>query len=416
MRNKKFLFFKDKTAFIQYLYIYVMMSSAGMALPSYMGNDNFIILVLLMGIFYVFFKPSAQRLQNSYLTFIGAFFMSMLLIVASSTLSIGTTFSITSILLIVYASFKIDAQHYIQRLIKLIYYIAFISIIIFAITKTLGFGVSAVLYPFLYPSFSQDEIYSYGGFVYRFVFLHSDRNCGPFGEPGQYQCVLSVALYFVLFRSYLFPEKERFRYLLVFFVALFTTLSTSGYIAMAVIIVCFLLQSKNKVDKRTKYLFWVMFICSIFFFSYTDLGQDFMNTAVYDKIYEEGQVDFSNKSGRARTESIAGVLMTIENNPATLWGVGYDRLNDMGLDGCAGLLFLLLAIGVVPYSILFGFSFYQVLKYNRGIWDSLVRILLVVNMGLGQPHIMNFALFTMILYPYFIGNKTTNKSFYVGNS
>ena len=153
MQNKKFLFFKDKTAFIQYLYIYVMMSSAGMALPSYIGNDRFIILVLLMGVFYVFFKPSAQRLQNSYLTFIGAFFMSMLLIVASSTLSIGTTFSITSILLIVYASFKIDAQHYIQRLIKLIYYIAFISIIIFAITKTLGFGVSAVLYPFLYPSF-----------------------------------------------------------------------------------------------------------------------------------------------------------------------------------------------------------------------------------------------------------------------
>ena len=184
---------------------------------------------------------------------------------------------------------------------------------------------------------------------------------------------------------------------------------------MAVIIVCFLLQSKNKVDKRTKYLFWVMFICSIFFFSYTDLGQDFMNTAVYDKIYEEGQVDLSNKSGRARTESISGVLMTIENNPTTLWGVGYDRLNDMGLDGCAGLLFLLLAIGVVPYSILFGFSFYQVLKYNMGIWDSLVRILLVINMGLGQPHIMNFALFTMMLYPYFIGNKNTKKSFYVGN-
>lgn len=415
MQNKKFLFFKDKTAFIQYLYIYVMMSSAGMALPSYMGNDNFIILILLMGVFYVFFKPSARRLQNSYLTFVGAFFMSMLLIVTSSTLSIGTTFSITSILLIVYASFKIDAQHYIQRLIKLIYYIAFVSIIIFAITKTLGFGVSAVLYPFLYPSFSHDEIYSYGGFIYRFVFLHSERNCGPFGEPGQYQCVLSVALYFVLFRSYLFIEKERFRYLLVFFVTLLTTLSTSGYIAMAVIIVCFLLQSKNKVDKRTKYLFWVIFTCSIFFFSYTDLGQDFMNTALYDKIYEEGQVDLSNKSGRARTESISGVLMTIENNPSTLWGVGYDRLNDMGLEGCAGLLHLLLVIGVVPYSILFGFSFYQVLKYNRGIWDSLVRILLVVNMGLGQPHIMNFALFTMILYPYFIGNNNTKKSFYVGN-
>lgn len=416
MRNKAFFFFKGKTAFIQYLYIYVMMSSAGMALPSYIGNDLFIILVLLMGVFYIFFKQSVLNVQKSYLTFIGTFFISMLLIVASSTLSIGTTLSITSILLIVYASFKIDSQHYILRLIKLIYYIAFISICIFVITRTLGFGVSAVLYPFLYPSFSHGDIYSYGGFVYRFVFLHSDRNCGPFGEPGQYQCVLSVALYFVLFRSYLFPKKDRFRYLLVFFVALLTTLSTSGYIAMVIIIFCFLLQSKHKIDKRMKYLFWGIFICSIFFMSYTDLGHDFMNTAVYDKIYEGGQVDLSNKSGGARTASIFGVLMTIENEPSTLWGIGYDKLNDMGLEECAGILFLLLAIGIVPYSVLFGFSFYQVLKYNRGIWDSLVRILLVINMGLGQPHIMNFALFTMMLYPYFIKNKKVNKSFYVGNS
>lgn len=80
MRNKAFLF-ENKAAFIQYIYIYVMMSSAGMALPSFIGNDRFIILVLMMGIFYVFFKPSVSRLQKSYLTFIGVFFISMLLVV-----------------------------------------------------------------------------------------------------------------------------------------------------------------------------------------------------------------------------------------------------------------------------------------------------------------------------------------------
>ena len=122
-------------------------------MPSFIGNDRFIILVLMMGIFYVFFKPSVSRLQKSYLTFIGVFFISMLLVVVSSTLSIGTTLSITSILLIVYASFKIDSKHYIQRLVKIIYYIALVSIIIFSITRTFGFGISFILYPFLYPSF-----------------------------------------------------------------------------------------------------------------------------------------------------------------------------------------------------------------------------------------------------------------------
>lgn len=68
-------------------------------------------------------------------------------------------------------------------------------------------------------------------------------------------------------------------------------------------------------------------------------------------------------------------------------------------------LYLLLAIGVMPFFILFGFCFHQIFKYNKGIWDIIVRILLVINMGLGQPHIMNFALFTMMLYPYFIANS-----------
>jgi len=37
---------KYTTCIIQYLYIYIMISSAGMALPAYIGNDNFIILTL----------------------------------------------------------------------------------------------------------------------------------------------------------------------------------------------------------------------------------------------------------------------------------------------------------------------------------------------------------------------------------
>mgnify|MGYP003179602300 FL=1 len=143
----------------------------------------------------------------------------------------------------------------------------------------------------------------------------------------------------------------------------------------------------------------------ILFISTTKLGNDFINTAVYDKIYENGQLDLSNKSGGARTASIIGVLSTIYHHPITLFGVGYDELQKMGLEGCAGFLYLLLAIGVMPFFILFGFCFHQIFKYNKGIWDIIVRILLVINMGLGQPHIMNFALFTMMLYPYFIANS-----------
>lgn len=398
--------YKNRTAIIQYFYIYLMLSSAGMAFPAYIGNDFFIILLSLMGIYYFFFKSSLYNLQKQYTFFIGILFFSMTLVIIGSTLSLGTALSITSILLIVYTTYKIDPLHYIQRLIKSIYYISIISIILFSITRLLGFDFFSTLFHILYPSIHRDnQIYSYGGFIYRFVPLHSDRNCGPFGEPGQYQCILSVALYFTLFRASLFNPKNRIRYLVVFFITLITTLSTSGYIGMAILIICFSLHSSKAIDKQVKYVFIAMTLGIILFISTTKLGNDFINTAVYDKIYENGQLDLSNKSGGARTASIIGVLSTIYHHPITLFGVGYDELQKMGLEGCAGFLYLLLAIGVMPFFILFGFCFHQIFKYNKGIWDIIVRILLVINMGLGQPHIMNFALFTMMLYPYFIANS-----------
>lgn len=61
---------KYTTCIIQYLYIYIMISSAGMALPAYIGNDNFIILTLLMGIYYVLKKKTLFHLQKQYLLFI----------------------------------------------------------------------------------------------------------------------------------------------------------------------------------------------------------------------------------------------------------------------------------------------------------------------------------------------------------
>ena len=371
---------KYTTCIIQYLYIYIMISSAGMALPAYIGNDNFIILTLLMGIYYVLKKKTLFHLQKQYLLFIGCLFFSMLLVIIGSTLSLGTALSVTSIPLII--------------------------IILFTIIRLFGFNSFSGIFPHLYTSFYREgQVYSYGGFLYRFVTLHSDRNCGPFGEPGQYQCVLAVALYFTLFRPLLFKEKERMLYMIVFFFALITTLSTSGYISLSILIFCFLLHSSKATNKRMKKIYIAMIIGTVFFMSTTELGSEFLNTVVFHKIYANGQLDFSLSSGGARTISISSVLSTIYHHPITLVGVGYDELRNMGVEGCAGFLFLLLAIGIMPFSILFGFCFYQVFKYNKGIWDIIVRILLVINMGLGQPHIINFALFTMMLYPYFIVNS-----------
>lgn len=90
---------------------------------------------------------------------------SMLLVIIGSTLSLGTALSVTSIPLIIYTTYKIDPRNYLQRFVKLIFYIALISIILFTIIRLFGFNSFSGIFPHLYTSFYREgQVYSYGGF------------------------------------------------------------------------------------------------------------------------------------------------------------------------------------------------------------------------------------------------------------
>ena len=140
----------------------------------------------------------------------------------------------------------------------------------------------------------------------------------------------------------------------------------------------------------------------ILFLTVTPLGHNFIEKAVYDKIFntEKHNIDFTQGTGGARTKSITEVIELIEKEPFSLAGLGYDRMKSLNLEGCAGILSLFIAIGIFPFSILFGFSFWCIYHKSQSRWDILIRILLIINMGLGQPNIMNPALFFMVFYSY----------------
>lgn len=54
--------------------------------------------------------------------------------------------------------------------------------------------------------------------------------------------------------------------MIVFFLTLITTLSTSGYIGMIILIFCFLQYTSKTVDKRMKYAYMIMVIGTILFY------------------------------------------------------------------------------------------------------------------------------------------------------
>lgn len=78
------------------------------------------------------------------------------------------------------------------------------------------------------------------------------RNCGMFWEPGGYQIYLNLALLFVICRTDLFNERkgEVLKLIIIFSVAVITTLSTTAFICLAVVLAIGVVNSGY--DRQTK--------------------------------------------------------------------------------------------------------------------------------------------------------------------
>ena len=169
----------------------------------------------------------------------------------------------------------------------------------------------------------------------------------------------------------------------------------------------------KKIDKKTTKIFKYTVLLSVAFFLFTKIGQDFFRTAIYQKIDTEktGLAIFSNRSGAARTLSIENFINAVSAEPTILWGIGFDEMQKKGIviDGAVGLINLLGAIGLIPFIFLFYFCCNRNIKYCNSKWESACCILLFINTGLGQPHIMNPLLFSMLLFTYFYKNTQLYK-------
>jgi hypothetical protein len=89
------------------------------------------------------------------------------------------------------------------------------------------------------------------------------RNSGPFWEPGAFSGFLIIALIFNLIMT----RKLFSRYNVVFMIAILTTVSTSGYIALFLVVIFYYFQLSNNLVK----LLITPVLIAVAFFSYYQL-------------------------------------------------------------------------------------------------------------------------------------------------
>ena len=111
------------------------------------------------------------------------------------------------------------------------------------------------------------------------------RNFGMFREPGVYQMFLNFALMVYLFRNWIW-KRENILHVIIYIVAIATTTSTTGLVALAVLMCAFLVESNAERKRLKKWILAAGMAVAVFAFSGYSEKLLFAITKVFDPTYD----------------------------------------------------------------------------------------------------------------------------------
>ncbi len=273
---------KDRTSMSDQIIDFIILTlfilyTAGAA--TLIGNDFFSIGVTL---FLMYFFIKRKRKIDSYL--IGLLSLWCVINLLSNIINGSEHFNIISFsgvtlrIFISYLIIKTIGITFFEKFYKYAFKLVIIS--------TLIYGLN-ILYPSFFSSLSpylnfitKLEQKQSGGW-YIFVYMLSGwndtmRNCGFMWEPGGYACIL---IFLILFRLL----KNQFKFdiqLFLLLIALITTYSTAGYLALFVILQFFLIQNSRK-NRIYKFLLPITLFVALFIGIRIFESTDFLKLKIY---------------------------------------------------------------------------------------------------------------------------------------
>lgn len=293
-----------KPGLLEYIYVLMLILLAGRATSffesSYIGDNPIwtIIPVIFSGIiafkWKVFFNAQFYALMFLFAVYFIA--------VSIKYYVIQPTFLITYYFLffIAYVAVRSLKFHIFIIYEKLLYYFAIISLVMWSMQVFLGgdtiyniFGRSAYLRSVSTVSGDGVSAIFYSVQPYATTLINNytiSRNCGFAWEPGSYAVYLCLGIYINLFM--LAPDKEQKRRFRILLVALLSTMSTTGYAILSVIMIFYFI---NRDFRKILLLLPVMAAALIFLFSLP-----FMKNKIVEMIGQTNSIDQIVRDSYAR--------------------------------------------------------------------------------------------------------------------
>lgn len=229
---------------------------------------------------------------------------------------------------LVYAS--IDLKDFILVFNKIMYFLCFFSLVTF---------LTSIIFPSiieLFPVVSNSAGLNVHNLLFSVVNNNSifSMNYGVFWEPGAFQTFINLALFFQIF----ILKDLKLKYIFIYCITIFTTFSSTGYIAVALLFVAFLMSNKSAIKseivKRKKMFVWLVILLIVGIVSFNYLP-DIIKFKVFGKLEAILNPDLqaSNSSYGSTTIRIDSIIYPMQmaiNNP--VFGVGFSNLYQNAID------------------------------------------------------------------------------------
>lgn len=291
------------------VFILVFISSDSMSMNLFGSNSS----VLMQFVYLLTFLFFLIR-RNFYKTYNrDNVYIALLLIVIFLTMFFNLDFSfgyIVQMISLIFGYFfvrKVPFQKFATTYTKVVYYLALLSLILFSLF---------LLFPQTTNFFTINLNRADTRYINLFFYIHfvdMFRNTGIFREPGVYIIYLNIAVFIELF----FKKTPNRKYLVVFIIAILTTLSTAGFIILGLIGLIYTL--KNKSAKTISQVVFV-FILVVSFIIY--------NFELFETTLLKFETKDSGFSGAlARTSSFWIPFNIFVDSP--FLGVGLSKFTDL---------------------------------------------------------------------------------------
>lgn len=408
---------KPEVGFFEYLFVLMMMLYAGRSLmffesPVITENPVGVILPFILSVVLAF-KWRIVFTVEFYVLLL--FFTLYFLAISIKYYAIHPSFLVTYFLIFFTTYAAVKALKYNVFIIfeKILFIFAIISLVLWGFQVLAGgdvlFNMISGYFSFMQPlSFVSGNgistvVYVIQPYATTLINEHTiSRNCGFAWEPGSYASYLCLGLYINLFN----PEKDRNskKRFWVLLAALLSTLSTTGYVILSVIMLYYLL---NKEFKNIILLLPLVLIALILFFSLP-----FMKDKILELVKEPASLqnmvwDSYGRESATTPQRFSSLLITLidfKNNP--LFGIAANAeeswvrqvgSNISPISGIGNLLAQFGIAGTLPfiiYTIKSSFVFARHYRY-RGKF-----LLFLIILGISISYSVLFIPFVMCFWMF----------------